>query len=157
MRLFRAAFAASVTIFVSCGSGLGDDRPGAFALPFPDKTPGATSQATAQELCRHHTTVAHSTISPEMTGRIFASYGIERGRESYVIDWLVPEDLGGTNDLANLWPQLTVGPLNHGDKVKLDHQLHKLVCDGKVRLVTAQKALEDDWTAAYERYVGRYP
>lgn len=157
MRLFGAAFGAALMIVATCGSGLADDRPGGFAMPLPDKTPGATRPVTAAALCHAHTTVAHATLSPEIKAVIFERYGIVQGRQSYVIDWLVPEELGGSNDLANLWPQLTVGPLNHGDKVKLETRLFDLVCTGQVRLATAQDALKTSWVDAYERYVGRYP
>ena len=130
------------------------ERAGDFALPRKDLTPGATRAATIAELC--------SKPVPVMVGgdkqRVFDRYGIPPDRrDSYVIDWLIPPELGGADSIKNLWPQLTVGPLNHGDKVKLEDELHAEVCAGKLPLAEAQEELRTDWPKAYLRVFGSYP
>lgn len=158
MRLFSAALWASALIFVSCGTGFADDRPGAFALPLPDKTPGAVGHASARDLCGGAFKTETVAVAPDTRAAIFATYGIDpRQRDDYVIDWLVPADLGGRNVQANLWPELTVGPLSHADKTRLQGKLRRLVCGRRLKLKTAQDALRANWVEAYERYVGRYP
>lgn len=158
MRLFGAAFAASLTVLAFCGSGLADDRRGAFALPLPDWTPGAVGHASVKDLCSSAFNTQTVAVAPDTRATIFDAYGIDpRQRDAYVIDWLVPADLGGSNVLANLWPELTVGPLSHADKSRLQRKLRRLVCGRRLKLKTAQDALMANWVEAYERYVGRYP
>jgi hypothetical protein len=82
--------------------------------------------------------------------------GIQQ-RPSYAIDTVVPKALGGAiDDLRNLWPHLKVGPWNLEDKRALDAVLEKMICAGALQLAVAQHALMEDWTTAYEKYVGRH-
>jgi len=56
-------------------------------------------------------------------------------RRGYVIDHLVPLELGGSNDVRNLWPQ----PRNEARaKDRIEDELHETVCSGRIRLVDAQ-------------------
>lgn len=73
----------------------------------------------------------------------------------FEIDHLISLELGGTNEITNLWPQsyLTT-PWNAHLKDKLENRLHKLVCNGVITLDTAQKEIREDWTKAYEKYIG---
>jgi len=73
----------------------------------------------------------------------------------YEVDHLISLELGGSNDIANLWPQSYVSePFNAHIKDKLENKLHALVCSGRITVETAQKAIANDWTAAYRQYVG---
>src|SRR5262249_54104222 len=85
----------------------------------------------------------------------FAGYGISIGdRDLYEVDHLVPISLGGSNELANIWPQ----PYEQGhgatEKDDLETQLRALVCSGQLTLVAAQHAIATDWWAAYPAYMG---
>jgi hypothetical protein len=75
---------------------------------------------------------------------MYRAYGIRSGTVSE-LDHLVSLELGGANDAANLWPEVGGVP-NPKDKVEND--LHKAVCSGKVALAAAQKAIASDWMTA---------
>jgi len=47
--------------------------------------------------------------------------------------------------VANLWPE--VGKLPN-PKDKVENDLHKAVCSGKVTLAAAQQAIASDWMTA---------
>jgi hypothetical protein len=64
------------------------------------------------------------------------------------LDHLVSLELGGSNDEANLWPEIGKVP-NPKDTVEND--LHDAVCSGKVTLAAAQQAIASDWTTAEQR------
>ena len=70
----------------------------------------------------------------------------------YEIDHLVPLCLGGMNTAANLWPQPEKEALV---KDRLERRLCEMVCQGDVPLADAQRAIADDWTAAYARYAAK--
>jgi hypothetical protein len=90
---------------------------------------------------------------------VFREYGLIGVRtRDYEVDHLIPLSIGGSNDLANLWPESRrTRPWNAGAKDALEERLHELVCFGGLDLRTAQEAIRTDWIAAYRRYVGREP
>jgi hypothetical protein len=74
---------------------------------------------------------------------------------SYEEDHLIPLELGGNpTDPKNLWPEPHVAPGDWGSRRKdsLEDLLHRLVCEGRVPLAEAQRAIARNWIAAYQRY-----
>jgi hypothetical protein len=62
---------------------------------------------------------------------------------------------GHPTDPKNLWPQQY--HVRCGARIKdvLETRLKRLVCEGKLSLADAQKAIAKDWVAAYKTYVNR--
>lgn len=141
---------------------------GLFALPDPRCTPGATNSAVTpptiyRTICRSGWTSTvrppESITEPEKYGSM-AAYGYPSrmvGRLEY--DHLIPLELGGApNDPRNLWPELNYARprddgYDHNPKDALEYRLNRLVCDGEMRLATAQHQIAANWTAAYGRYI----
>jgi hypothetical protein len=61
------------------------------------------------------------------------------------LDHLVPLELGGANDAANLWPE--AGPVPN-PKDSVEGVLNSAVCDGRISLASAQRAIARDWRTA---------
>jgi hypothetical protein len=80
-------------------------------------------------------------------GSAYPAYGIASGIQSE-LDHLVPLELGGDNDAANLWPE--VGPVPNA-KDSVESALHHAVCAGQVSLASAQAAIAQDWETAESR------
>lgn len=126
--------------------------------PTPDHhcTPGAVDPDVTQNNLK--TTICKSgytaTVRPPVseTGPAkrsqYQAYSIPDGTTSE-LDHLVPLELGGANDIANLWPE--VGPESGNPKDRVENDLNKAVCSGKVKLADAQQAIADDWTTAEGR------
>ena len=73
--------------------------------------------------------------------------------QGYELDYLISPQLGGTDDIHNLWPEPESSTAWNVDaKDALESRLHQLVCQGKINLVTAQRDLATDWISAYKRY-----
>ncbi|HXR12899.1 MAG TPA: zinc-binding alcohol dehydrogenase family protein, partial [Gaiellaceae bacterium] len=70
-----------------------------------------------------------------------ASYG-----STLEIDHIVPLELGGSNDAANLFPERAPG---YHAKDRLENKLHDLVCSGRMQLRAAQRGISADWPALY--------
>ena len=87
------------------------------------------------------------------------AYGMEAkayGR-TLEIDHIVSLELGGSNDIANLFPEPGSGHASYHAKDKLENRLHDMVCKGDITLRRAQRAIASDWVALYERVFGRKP
>lgn len=85
---------------------------------------------------------------------VFSRYHIDLAtRANYEVDHLIPRELGGADDVDNLWPQLWIGSLNAHMKDRLENRLHILVCRGSLSLGDAQHAIALDWPRAYMTYV----
>jgi hypothetical protein len=81
---------------------------------------------------------------PESLKRaVYAEYGIfHHARGSYEVDHLVPLEVGGSNDIANLWPEASPG---YHAKDRIENSLHDAVCAGSVSLRAAQLQIARDW------------
>jgi hypothetical protein len=74
------------------------------------------------------------------------------------IDHIVSLELGGSNDIANLFPEkANVEPAGYHVKDKLENKLHELVCDGKRQLRATQRKIASDWQELYESVFGVEP
>ena len=94
-------------------------------------------------------------VTDATKAKVFAEYGVDPKADQFEIDHLISLELGGANDIHNLWPQAyNTKPLNAHVKDALENKLHALVCAGKADLATVQHDIATDWVAAYRKYVG---
>jgi hypothetical protein len=86
-------------------------------------------------------------------------YGLPAGlfKRALEIDHIVPLRLGGSNDIANLFPE-EYAFANHAPgyvaKDRLDTKLRALVCAGRIRLRVAQRRIAADWETLYREVFG---
>ncbi|HEY0614751.1 MAG TPA: hypothetical protein VGC96_08920 [Candidatus Elarobacter sp.] len=100
---------------------------------------------TAADVCRSgygHSQRARVTYA--IRDEIYTKYGIQRGQRAgkYVIDHLMPLELGGLSDQKNLWPQLRADAKR---KDRDENMLHRAVCRGEMRLHDARMAMLRRW------------
>ena len=108
------------------------------------------------DVCRPGYAKEHRHTPGKLKARIYREYGIAKSGGHYEVDHLIPLSLGGADEAANLWPEsFDTMPWNALEKDKLEVRLHALVCGGQMPLVEAQKAIAENWIAAYERHIGR--
>jgi hypothetical protein len=122
-------------------------------LPDRHCTPGAVDPAVTQANISSTICVSGYTerIRPPETQteafkfrQAYPAYGIAPGTTSE-LDHLVPLELGGANDAANLWPEVGSVP---NPKDSVESALRRAVCDGRVSLDRAQRAIARDWETA---------
>lgn len=122
--------------------------------PDPALTPGDTRSVTLKNLCPHANTKAVRNVTEPERRQVFAEYHISYPPKhgQYEVDHLISLELGGSNDIKNLWPQdYTTKPWNAHVKDKLENKLHSLVCAGKMTLKDAQQGIAADWIALYQK------
>ncbi len=134
-------------------------------LPNHTRTPGATNPDVTQDSI--HQTICVSgwtaTIRPPSsyttklkTQQIKEYRYKEKRLAEYEEDHLISLQLGGhPTDPQNLWPQPY--RIKCGARIKdaLETKLKRMVCDGKIILAEAQKAIATNWIAAYKKYVDK--
>jgi Protein of unknown function (DUF3761) len=124
--------------------------------PDPHLTPGRADPAVTQDnigatICRSGYTrsVRHVTVATKK--RVFAEYGISYDEHrDYEVDHLIPLELGGSNDIRNLWPESYRADPGARAKDKVENTLHTLVCDERAALAAAQLLIANDWVTAIQ-------
>jgi hypothetical protein len=75
-------------------------------LPDPKLTPGdMLPAATAADICTPGWATEHRHVTESMRDQVYAECGRTRGPDCCEVDHLIPLELGGSNDMKNLWPQ----------------------------------------------------
>jgi hypothetical protein len=86
---------------------------------------------------------------------VYREYGITTHRRGqYEVDHLVSLELGGSNAIANLWPEAASPTPGFHQKDWLENYLHRQVCSGSISLDAAQLMIARNWLAAYRRFHG---
>lgn len=128
----------------------------ALALPNAALTPGAVRPLTKQVICSTKWGLDRRAVTVKMKQQVFAAYGIPwADRAKYEVDHRESRDIGGADRVDNLWPQPLFEAKHYKDP--LETKLNRLICNGTISVATAQQALRDDWTRAYQQYVGPLP
>jgi hypothetical protein len=123
------------------------------SLPDPRCTPGSIDPAVTQAnigstICRSgYTAKVRPPESQTEHAKFVISYPAYhiQGDPVSELDHLVPLELGGSNDITNLWPELGKIP---NPKDAVENALHRAVCDRRVSLAAAQDAIARDWLTA---------
>lgn len=122
------------------------------ALPDPDCTPGAIfPDATKDKICVPGYSSEVRNVPESEKNQAYTEYGIKTHTTGqYEVDHLISLELGGSNDIANLWPEAAEPRPGFHEKDKVENYLHKQVCDGAMSLQDAQYQIAHDWMAAYQ-------
>ena len=120
-------------------------------LPDTKLTPGATLPVSKYDICVPGYSSRVRNVPQSVKEQAYESYGItSREPGEYEVDHLISLELGGSNDIDNLWPQsFKTQPWNAHVKDKLENKLHQMVCDGEIELKVAQDKISKDWIKSY--------
>jgi hypothetical protein len=117
-------------------------------------TPGLTRQLSQREVCSTKWGLDHRHVTEKMKRQVAAAYGVPwADRHRYEFDHYIPRELGGADDVSNLWPEPLTGLHNAHDKDRLENALHRKVCAGDMTLGFAVEAIQADWISAFRLYV----
>jgi hypothetical protein len=158
VKSFLASLLAVIALAALCalvGVALAADD----AVPNLALTPGvARTDLTKLQICSTAWGRDARHVTSAMRAQVFAAHGIKCGArcgQLYEVDHLISRELGGADDVKNLWPQpLNSKPWNARLKDKLENRLHNEVCAGRVMLGQAHGMLVNDWRIAYRKYYG---
>lgn len=119
----------------------------------PDKacTPGAVfANVTKEQICTPGYSKEVRNVSTTTKEQVFSSYGITTHKAGeYEVDHLISLELGGSNDISNLWPEAADPRPGYHEKDKVENYLHDEVCAGSITLQEAQQKIASDWLQVY--------
>jgi hypothetical protein len=98
VRAMRALLLPALLLLASSASA-GD-------LSDPALTPGAVMTTDAATICTPGYAKSVRQVSGKVKAQVYAEYGIASHRSGeYEVDHLISLELGGSNDIKNLWPE----------------------------------------------------
>ena len=116
-------------------------------------TPGAIfPNATKDIICQSGYSRSVRNVPTSEKNQVYAEYGItHHSAGQYEVDHLVSLELGGSNDIANLWPEAASPKPGFHEKDQVENYLHNQVCSGAMPLKEAQIEIATNWLAVYNR------
>lgn len=117
------------------------------ALPDRECTPGAVINGiTVSQVCTSGYSSSVRNVEQGEKDQVYASYGVvSRKSGEYEIDHLVPLELGGSNDIANLWPEAAEPRPGFHEKDTIENKLHEAVCRGEIGFGRTQIMIAENW------------
>lgn len=117
------------------------------ALPDPECSPGAVfAGVTKEQICTPGYAKSVRNVPTSLKNKVYAAYGITaRKPGEYEMDHIVSLELGGSNDIANLYPQAAEPRPGFHEKDRFENYLHDQVCKGAISLDEAQRRIASDW------------
>lgn len=117
------------------------------ALPDLVCTPGvALPNVTSAQICKPGYASSVRNVPQSVKDQVFAEYGIvQHPSGAYEVDHLVSLELGGSNDIKNLWPEAATPKPGFHEKDGVENYLHAQVCSSKMALKDAQTGIAKNW------------
>jgi hypothetical protein len=121
-------------------------------LPDAACTPGAIiATATKEQICQPGYARNVRNVTTGEKDAVYRAYGItSHPAGAYEVDHLVSLELGGSNDIANLWPEAANPRPGFHEKDQTENYLHEQVCSGAITLAAAQQQIATNWLAVYQ-------
>lgn len=118
-------------------------------LPDSSCTTGAVfPNVTTAQICKAGYAQSVRDVSQAEKDKVYAEYGItQHPPGAYEIDHLISLELGGSNDIRNLWPEASLPKPGFHEKDQVEDYLHNQVCSGKITLKQAQTKIATNWKA----------
>ena len=111
-------------------------------LPDETFTRGAVRTTDVKEVCSE-TTKQFRKTTKKMKQEVDREYGVSPNEtKNYERDHSIPLELGGADEIQNLWPQPY--PQAHW-KDSVENWLRREVCAGRRDLVESQRAIASNW------------
>ena len=122
-------------------------------LADPACTPGDIfPNATKDQICVSGYSSSVRNVPQAEKDQVYASYGItSRSTGEYEVDHLVSLELGGSNDISNLWPELASPTPGFHQKDAVENYMHDQVCTGRIALRDAQVQIATNWLAIWKQ------
>lgn len=116
-------------------------------------TPGdIIPTATKDKICVSGYASSVRNVPESEKNAVYAEYGItSHYAGQYEVDHLVSLELGGSNDISNLWPEAASPKPGFHEKDKVENYLHDQVCNGAISLSQAQLEIATNWLQVYQQ------
>ena len=119
--------------------------------PNPKLTPGDVLTTNKDEVCTKGYSKGVRNVSLSVKKQVYAEYNVSypQPQGANEVDHFISLELGGSNDIKNLWLEPASPTPGFHEKDKVENYLHEQVCNGSMTLVEAQKEIATDWYKVY--------
>ncbi len=123
------------------------------SLPNQACTPGKILEGVGKDqICLAGYAKSVRNVPESEKNEVYAEYNIStRQPGEYEVDHLVSLELGGSNDIDNLWPEPASPTPGFHEKDKVENYLHEQVCSGLMALADAQRIIATNWLEVYRK------
>ncbi len=123
------------------------------SLPDPACTPGEIfTQITKEQVCTPGYAASVRNVPNNVKNQVYREYDIlSHSPGEYEVDHLISLELGGSNDIANLWPEAADPRPGYHEKDQVENFLHNQVCNGSLSLQEAQSEIAQNWLSVYRQ------
>ena len=124
----------------------------AYVYPNPTLTPGAVLTTDASTICAPGYASGVRDVSTPTKVQVYAEYGVSypQALGAYEVDHFIPLEIGGSNDLTNLWPEPATPTPGFHQKDQFENFEHGQVCNGTISVDEAQSRMVSDWYLYWE-------
>jgi hypothetical protein len=107
---------------------------------------------TVSQICQPGYSSQVRNVPDSEKNQVYAEYGVKSHTTGqYEVDHLVSLELGGSNDISNLWPEPAEPRPGFHEKDKVENYLHNQVCSGAISLQQAQIEIATNWMTVYQQ------
>ena len=128
----------------------------AYLYPNPTLTPGAELTTDASTICTPGYASSVRNVSTATKKQVYAEYGVSYPQPTgaYEVDHFIPLEIGGSNDIRNLWLEPASPTPGFHQKDQFENFEHDQVCKGSISALEAQSRMVSDWYLYWEEEVG---
>ncbi len=127
----------------------------AYLYPNPTLTPGAELTTDASTICTPGYASSVRNVSTATKEQVYAEYGVNypQALGAYEVDHFIPLEIGGSNDLNNLWLEAATPTPGFHQKDQFENFEHGQVCKGAISAAEAQSRMASDWYLYWQEEV----
>ena len=127
----------------------------AYLYPNPTLTPGAILTTDASTICTPGYASSVRNVSTATKKQVYAEYSVSYPQPTgaYEVDHFIPLEIGGSNDLTNLWLEPASPTPGFHQKDQFENFEHGQVCKGTISVAEAQSRMASDWYLYWEEEV----
>jgi len=128
----------------------------AYLYPNSSLTPGAVLTTDASTICTPGYASSVRDVSTATKKQVYAEYGVSYPEPlgAYEVDHFIPLEIGGSNDIKNLWLEPATPTPGFHQKDQFENFEHDQVCKGSISVAEAQSRMVSDWYFYWEEEVG---
>ena len=127
----------------------------AYLYPNTSLTPGAVLTTDATTICTPGYASSVRNVSTATKKQVYAEYGASypQSTGAYEVDHFIPLEIGGSNNIKNLWLEPATPTPGFHQKDQLENFEHGQVCNGTISAAEAQSRMVSDWYWYWEEEV----
>jgi hypothetical protein len=98
-------------------------------------------------------------VSTATKEQVYAEYGVSypQALDAYEVDHFIPLEIGGSNDITNLWLEAAAPTPGFHQKDQFENFEHGQVCNGAISAAEAQSRMASDWYLYWQEEVEGAP